>query len=341
MPFQVPTAIKQSHNYIQDVYEPCVYLLLKCRREYSSDPSCLYRFSSVDHTAILVKAYEDLLKMREVLLGRHVTIESAHQEWLESSREFLFQNLWNEQYQTFLPRQLHTSPNSTKKWIVEPDASIFVGLWTEIKNESRVNNMASKLMERDGYNSFFFNCGIYGIWSLGGCVPNSSISPFLNYLISTGLYRNDVHGMAWYISNLTTNRLFLEGSNESVVVDFAEELDTASGKPFPYMDSCALTSTTTAAIVYDLSTGFTPFPTFLTDPPIKNSGVIALVVFELVIAFSIGASCLLLSLRLLRQEFQQSEEARQSFVLEDGYFSVNSMDGNSNINDANSSIQTE
>mmetsp|Transcript_24366 Transcript_24366/g.36145 ORF Transcript_24366/g.36145 Transcript_24366/m.36145 type:complete len:555 (+) Transcript_24366:159-1823(+) len=340
VPFEVPIAVKQSYKYISDVYEPSIYLLQECReKEVITSASCALHFDSVDRTAILVRAYEDLMQMRAVLRGRYVEVEEFPDSWLENSQKLL-SSLWNEYYQTYLPQRTFNS-TETYEWIVEPDASIFVGLWADLKNESRVYNMASKLMQREDDNFFFFDCGIHAVWSIGGCDPSSAISPLLNYLITAGLQQNGAGGMEYYISNATTNRLF---GNDTT--DFAEAFQAPSGKPFHNMDSCSLSSTATAAIVYDLSTGFVISRSFLVDPPIRNSSVIVLVLIELVIAFSIGASCLLLNLKLLRQEFRESQqlqhEQEEIHLIEDGgyYSAANSIDGD-NEHDGNASIKSD
>ena len=316
VPFEVPLQVSQSYDYLPEVYEPCIYLL-ECYKNSTKNTSTISecplppRFWSVEYAAIWVQAHQDLIQMRRVLNDRHMdrlltTIDAElPSKWLTAAQQQL-DSLWNNDFQSFLPKRENES-------VVVPDASNFVGLWPLSSNTSHVYNLASKLLQRDD-TDFAFDCGVNAVWSQGGCKETSSISPLLNYLITTGLYRNDVRGIGYYVANATTNHLF----PDNVVLDFPFAFNATTGLPFAHMDACALASTTTAAVVYNLATPNPP-RIFHADPPIRSSGVIVLIIVELVVAFAIGASCLFLNLKILRAS---SRIVREEVEREDGFFST-------------------
>eukprot|EP00545_Synedropsis_sp_CCMP1620_P000526 CAMPEP_0119025102 /NCGR_PEP_ID=MMETSP1176-20130426/33131_1 /TAXON_ID=265551 /ORGANISM="Synedropsis recta cf, Strain CCMP1620" /LENGTH=560 /DNA_ID=CAMNT_0006980561 /DNA_START=42 /DNA_END=1724 /DNA_ORIENTATION=+ len=319
VPFDVPEQVLQSYDYIPEVYEPCIYLL-ECYTNSTKNESTTtcppLRIQSVEYAAIWVEAHRDLIEMYRVLKDRHLdhllplSEMDAEQpiEWLTGAHTQL-DNMWDEEHQTFLPKKDENTA------MIVPDASNFVSLWSPTSNVSRVYKLTSKLMQRDD-SDFAFDCGAHAVWSQGGCSPTSTISPLLNYFIVTGLYRNDVHGMGYYISNATTNNLFPEKG----FVDFAVAFDATTGMPFQdyEMDACALRSTTTAAVVYNLATPTLP-RVFYPDPPIRSSAIIVLIIAEVVVAFAIGASCLFLNLKMVRESSRLVEDEQQG---EDGYFSA-------------------
>lgn len=328
VPFDIPKQVWQSYDFLPEVYGPCVYLL-ECKAKQQSPnetaAACpALNVSSVEHAAMLVQANRDLIQMRSVLEGRHM---SSLQEfpaelvtmWLATAEERL-ERLWSEQHGSYLPLQNNHS-------FVQPDASNFVGLWSLVPNQERAYSMASQLMQHhttdgdDATDLFAFDCGANAVWSQGGCKASSTISPVLNYLIATGLHRNDVSGMGFYISKATTDHLF---PKNTTTVDFPTAFNATTGQPVLLTtDACGcLHSTATAAVVYNLATPSPPI-VFHPDPPIRSSGVIVLIIVEVVVAFAIGASCVLLNLRILRQALSQEEEEEDHYrrlEQEDGGF---------------------
>jgi hypothetical protein len=304
MPFEIPQLVSRKYNFLKNVYEPSVYLLLeKCRHNMT-----LCRlYDSVEHAAIWAQAHLDLDQMHAILAGRHILADPVPKAWLRESREFL-SKLWSTNHNVFLPQYANKS-------LPVSDATSFVGLWSQLDNVSQVSSLASKLLQH-GNGDFDFDCGPHAIWSRGACPENAYISPLLNYLVTIGLRRNNVDSIGYYLSNATTNQLF---DTEAPDVIFAEALNATSGRAFASMDVCALQSTATAAVVVDL---LIPDPprVFIADPPIRTSGVIVIVILELVVAFAVGASCLLLSLKVLR-EFQLSSQVSDA-ALETGYYSA-------------------
>ena len=324
IPFEVPPQVLHSYDYHPDVYGPCVYLL-ECyanstrKNETSSPPgtsSCPPRPQvwSVEHAAIWIQAHRDLLEMRRVLRDRHadwllVSMDPVlPTQWLTSAQEQL-ERLWSHEHGSFLPKQDNQS-------VVVADATNFVALWTRSNDTSRAYEFASNLLLRDS-SEFSFDCGIHAVWSRGGCEEPSFISPLLNYFISTGLERNDLHGISYVISNATTNKLF--PISKDMNVDFPLVVHAETGLPFAHPDDvCSLRSTTTAAAVYNLATP-TPARTYHPDPPIRSSGIIVLIIVELIVALAIGASCLFLNLKMLRES---SRLVREEEEREDGFFST-------------------
>jgi hypothetical protein len=320
IPFDVPNQVLQSYDYLPEVYEPCIYLL-ECyanstKNESKTSDCPPFQIQAVEHAAIWVEAHSDLIEMYRVLKDRHqnylLPLSATDLEqpalWLATAQDQL-ECLWDDGQGTFLPKG---NENTT---LIVPDASNFVGLWSGSTNLSHVYMLASKLMQRDD-SKFSFDCGKYAVWSRGGCSSTSTISPVLNYLISTGLHRNDVHGIGYYIANATTDHLF----PDDTLAKFPVAFNATTGLPFPNfaMGTCELQFTTTAAVVYDLVTP-TPPRIFYPDPPIRNSGIIVLIIVEVMVAFAIGASCLFLNLKMVRESSRLAEDEQQG---EDGYFSA-------------------
>ena len=311
MPFEIPSQVQDSYEYIKEVYEPSIYLLERHRNatDDSSNSAIVQRpfvMMDVAYAAVWAKANQDLIQMQKVLEGRHelsragINNMNELNEWTESAEDLL-ESLWSEEHQTYRSMVLIANGTSySYEGLTEWDASNFVAMWYPIEIRSRVSQMALRLETRDE-----FDCGLYPLWTRGECAPKSAISPLLNFLVSTGLENNNVLGVSQYIANSTVNLVCgLQHNHESNstlycsnATPFATFYDTVFYHPYN-QDACSLTSTTTAAVVYNL---LKPSPelTFQQDP-LQRSGVIAVIFVDVIVAFGVGLGCLLLSLNLLR-----------------------------------------
>jgi hypothetical protein len=217
--------------------------------------------------------------------------------WEETSQQIV-DSLWNDAKKSFLPK-------TASGWMLQPMATNFLGLWAAAANTSWVDDMTFHLMQHSG--DFAFDCGDYPLWSVGGCKSNASISPLVNYIVSRGLVLNDMNGLGHYMSNSTVNLLCQSRTNDEQQQDgdcsnilFATAFDASTNLPFASLDACSLSWTTTAAVAYHLAVPDKAF-SYTPPPPIRASWVIVLVLAELIVAFSMGMSCLLLSLTLMRR----------------------------------------
>ena len=160
-------------------------------------------------------------------------------------------------------------------------------------------------------------------------LTSAKILPLLNYRVSKGLQRNNEAGIGHYLQASTLNLICgllntaddsnLNNCNTSLF--FADAYD-ASSNHLPLGnknnmnnndgDECSLSSTLTAAIALDMLLPDKAFH-YESEPPISSSSVIFLIAVELVVAFGIGVSCLLLSLNLMRR-ITADDEGTDAFI---------------------------
>ena len=178
-------------------------------------------------------------------------------------------------------------------------------------------DIAMQLIRREG--RFAFDCGPYPLWSQGCSQYRASatpelpmIQPLVNYLIANGLLQNDDNFLDTFGHYISSQSLHLINAQSNNVTNAAANVDDSAifGEMYsafwPYqnlatLDRCGNTSTLTAAIAYNL---LIPDPSHLNRlplPPIQRGWVITLITVELFMAFSIGVSCLLLSLNLIHK----------------------------------------
>jgi len=160
--------------------------------------------------------------------------------------------------------------------------------------------------------------------------PEYLIFPLLSYWVSIGLSRNHELGLKTFIQKSTIQLMCLTSSLLSLPLEtmdqqwcgtttevapripFGYAYDAINGTPMAEVLShddnlspsqvydCDVTATTSAAIMYNILVQDRPFH-IRPSPPIKNAWIVVLIITELVIAFSIGLSCVFLSLNLLRR----------------------------------------
>ena len=194
--------------------------------------------------------------------------------------------------------------------------------WDRMEYPDRfVSSVLTPLLDRDVENSF--NCeGMYAIpsWAcsngsgnigdtINNTIARAFIDPLMNYWISKGLKRNDANGLGTYLEESTLQLMCSSGHGFGSLpkeswacnnLQFAMAFDARTGSPLRKANNCDFTSTTSAAVFYNMMVLDKPF-SYKPTPPIKNSWVIVLVVAAIIMAFSIGLSCLILSLHLMRR----------------------------------------
>ena len=312
---------------------------------------CPFAVQDAAYSALWAHANAALHTMAHVLSDKHLLSDTVQldqlEEWAVQSRQQM-ETLWNPQQGRYLSKTLYHR-NDTDEWLTTRDASSFVSMWHSALNQSWVDSIVYSLLRPDE-----FDCGTVPLWSVGyPCGQNSTISPFLNYLVGSGLKQNHAHAMGNYVMNSTLEtvcetmsdghdgplkaernfwRLLDEqgdgdnrnndddddddegptqGSDRSKLptctsdIVFAEYYGALSMMPILTTDACpgsviaSSPHTLTAAVVYNSLTPDLPI-NFTETPPLRTSWVIVLIVVELIVAFSIGVGCLVMSLRMSR-----------------------------------------
>ena len=314
LPLEIPYHVRNAWNFDNETFPAMIFLLEcqsnathNCEGKFSNKTfceetmiqSCPFAMLNVGHAAALVQSNRDLQIMADILVdvilvpSKPLLLQLA--EW-EASSKLILDSLWHAPSRSFLPR-------TESQWIVIPKAAIFLGLWTTIDSASWVGDMTFHLMQHEG--DFAFDCGNYALWSSGGCKSRASISTELNYFVSRGMKRNGMNGMEHFLSISTINLICQSESNDEQdgscdQITFANAFDASTNLPFGTLESCSSSWTATAAIAYNLVIPDKDF-SYTPPPPIRASWVIVLVFAELIVAFTMGMSCLVLSLSLMKR----------------------------------------
>ena len=264
-------------------------------------------------------------------------------KWIEQSN-YVLELLWNQDEQSYLSQYAIPPSNSTSlpvptmvpcKVAVANNFMMFWKQWfkddydsySQPQHHPHLEEMALQMLRRDG--NYSFDCGTFGLWT-NGCTNFSSIDPKLNYFVGVGLRRNrdSVAAFGDYLTNQTITLIC--DSRGSAIVDescagnltqFPEMYDSYHAthllhfpriypeESSPHFDDCGTSCTLTIAILAHLL--FSEFPVMYPNhiPPIRNSWVITLITLELMIAFSVGATCVYLSLYLVQKENSRTEDA--------------------------------
>ena len=213
-------------------------------------------------------------------------------------------------------------------------ANLIVDLNPAANSSRFTSSVVMPLMDRN--EEFSFNCGGYPIWSWAcsrndanidvvidenrmssGSLTAPSIYPMMNYLISTSLKRNGAKGLASYIEQSTLQMMCASADERAYDVirlptdtcdnlTFGTAYSGRNGAPFNHASPCDMTSTISATILYNLLVPDGAF-SFKPSPPIQHGWIIVLVIAEIAVAFSIGLSCLLLSLNLMQRLKKDAE----------------------------------
>ena len=197
-----------------------------------------------------------------------------------------------------------------------PDETPYSGEFRDIDDGKRLDTLTFQIIEgSDSLSQNAFGCNSSYWIRTHGCNVNTTdesiavISPLSNYFLARGLELNGALGTGHYIRNTTINlacRLYPNSDGKSVEdcpLDpiFSNRFDVNSGTPRlnGYDFTCDFTSTTAAAVAFDLLFDDEPFE-YDDGIPIASIWVTLLIAAELIIALLIMISCVLLSLNLMR-----------------------------------------
>lgn len=331
--FDIPSEVKSSFDYPgDDKYNTLLYLL-ECLSDHSTDENlimkdkkisiysaCPFQMIDVGFASALSKADQDLIQIGQILVDKNrisqpssYVMEMERYQSLHSKR--MLYDLWDDSNGIFLNRivnlTMHASSgvyqsNNDTHPLTLPAGSNFAAVWEPLSNTTMVGEMSSHLLQHSGQFSHY--CGEYPLWSMGGCGISDSplISFLLNYRVAKGLRYNNEFGLAQFLQTSSLNLVCgLPNSGEPNLTDcvgmqrFPWAFNGTTQLPVGEGE-CGLTSTLTAAIVLDFLHSDKMFK-YESEPPISSSSVIVLIAMELVIAFSVGLTCLLLSLNLMRR----------------------------------------
>jgi hypothetical protein len=335
---------------------------------------CPFAMVDVGYAAILSKANTDLLQMAQVLRGFHQQSKALRTAltqvdvWQQQSQDIL-SSLWqdsssNHTTSSFFSKSIRFPPGPNHTFVIEnattrslalPIAYNFLAMWDDNDlPQLQMDAATNQLLQREG--EFSFNCDGFPIWSVGGCNRyssranaletrdsfSSSVYPFLNEMIASGLSRHGALGIGHFVVTTTLNMICsFQNITEQVLdlestclttqnVTFARAYHHRTGFPVS-LSECGMTSTETAAAVYNMMIPDKPYD-YIPEPPIRNSWVIVLIAVELVVAFSIGVSFLILSLNLMRrlkadndgdafvQMLRSNQDTLTDMYDKDGYF---------------------
>jgi hypothetical protein len=336
--FVIPASVKTAFDYPGDIaYNTLLYLLntlsdrSKDDGHFTNDesPSSPFHMVDVGFTSALTKADKDLQQIGHILSDKHViTQPSRNAVEMAKSRsrqsDGMLHRMWDEREGVFFNSIVNQifegesgphGSNFIMKSLHLPLGSNFDALWAPLSNLTIVEQMSSHLLQRSGRYSFY--CGDYPLWSLGGCGESDDSTLIVlmlrNYRVSKGLRNNKETGIAHFLERSSLNLICGQpNSDDSDITNCSEiqrlslAFNATSGLPLG-----GLTSTLTAAIVLDFLHPDKIFK-YESGPPISASSVIVLIAMELVVAFSVGLICLLLSLNLMRRA--TADEEGDAFV---------------------------
>ena len=329
--FDVPTSVKSSFDYPgDDAYNTLLYLLDSLSdRSGGFDgllanderPFPLFQMVDVGYTSALAKADRDLQQIGQILSDKHVIAQpSRYSAEVATGRTRrsggMLHRMWDDDRGTFLNAIVNHTHDASSMYssnittsLELPLGSNFDALWTPLSNSTKVEQMTAHLLQRSGRYSFY--CGDYPLWSSGGCGESEDSALILllrNYRVSKGLRNNEEVGLAHFLERSSLNLICgLPNSDESDLPNCSESrrlaraFNATSGLPLG-----GPASTLTAAIVLDFLHPDKAFK-YKCGPPISTSSVIVLIAMELVVAFGVGLTCLLLSLNLMRRATADEE----------------------------------
>jgi hypothetical protein len=333
--FDIPAEVKSSFDYPgDDKYNTLLYLL-ECLSDHSTGENlimndnkfsiysaCPFQMIDVGFASALSKADQDLQQIGQILVAKNrisqpssYFTEMERYQLLRSKR--MLYGLWEDSNGIFLNRIVNLTMNASSGVyqsnndthpLTLPAGANYAAFWEALLNSTMIGEMSSHLLQHSGQFSHY--CGEYPLWSMGGCGESDSpmIPVLLNYRVSKGLRYNNEFGLAQFLQTSSINVVCgLPNSGEPNLTEcmgmqrFAWAFNGTTQLPIGSGEGeCGLTSTLTAAIVLDFLHPDKLFK-YESEPPISSSSVIVLIAMELVIAFSVGLTCLLLSLNLMRR----------------------------------------
>jgi hypothetical protein len=310
---------------------------------------CPFAMLDVGYASALAQADADLLHVsfwlsaqQDLMTSRNLSVVSRNSKltnmvkWKQQS-EHVLDSLWDPRDQSYLSQYAVPSTTDslpTMHFCRLPVANNFMIFWIQWNRpqddhpgpEPHLQEMALQLLRHSG--KYSFDCGSFPLWSRG-CSSSAEkstpplVDPRLNYFVGAGLTRNQESVTAFgnYLTNSSLEMICETSANGGTgdqcaanATWFQEVYRAAPGSSNFHLDECGTSSTATAAILFHLLVSDYDFSYDTPIPPIRNSWVITLITAELMIAFSVGVSCVYLSLNLVRSENSRDDEEDPSLT---------------------------
>lgn len=266
-------------------------------------------------------------------------IRIAQLETWGRQNNFVMNILWHPSEHSFQsqyalpPRNVSQWPFPTMQHIGDASANNLMVFWKDWDNsahdgstskddmDENVREMVLQLLSHTGGNSFDCDTS-YPLWTTGCNSTSPLIDPRINYFVGLGLLRNkdSYTPFGEYLTNATI-KLICSGSwhEDDLPVERGcarnlthfQEIYAGNDNISLHMDTCGNSSVATASILIHLLWDDFDFTSESPLPPIRNSWVIILITAELMIAFMVGVSCVLLSLNIVRRENNEDSIFRE------------------------------
>ena len=300
---------------------------------------CQFAMLDVGYASALAQADRDLRTVGMWLSAQNVAVDgvsslswplllSRLQKWVKQN-DYVMEILWQpsehsfqSQYAIPSPPGIVASPYPTMSYARDATANNLMVFWQDWDGRARdnlpnsgmdqnVKEMAWQLLSHRGEKSF--DCeDSYPLWSAGCSSASPEIDPRYNYFVGLGMSRNweTYAPFGQYLTNATIKLICSGNSNqdESSIEstcswNMTRFQEVYAGTNYSlHLDECGTTSISTASILAHLLWDDFDFTSESPLPPIRNSWVITLITAELMIAFAVGLTCVLLSLNIVRRE---------------------------------------
>lgn len=297
--------------------------------------------SDLLHVSFWLSAQQDLMTSRKLSVVSWNSKVTNMVKWKQQS-EHVLDSLWDPQDQSYLSQYAVPSTTSdslpTMQFCRVPVANNFMIFWKQWSRQQdyfpddhpgpapHLQEMALQLLRHSG--KYSFDCGSFPLWSRGCSSAEKSTStplvdPRLNYFVGAGLTHNQesVAAFGTYLTNSSLEMICETSANDETgdqcaanATWFQEVYEADPGSSNFHLDECGSSSTASAAILFHLLVSDYDFSYEKPIPPIRNSWVITLITAELMIAFSVGVSCVYLSLNLVRSENSRDDEEQSSLT---------------------------
>lgn len=296
---------------------------------------CPFAMLDVSHLAVLTRSNYDLYQIGKILHDLHSSKAPSKTQlvtmeyWIDLTAR-LNARVWNEELGRYASRNMLFQKNQTSQeydFVGTEDfsdahnaADLMVSWNIEADSARFMSMVVFPLLDKNA--DFSFNCGSYPIRSWAchkgdsndtNSTAEPTIQPLINYWVSLGLENNGANGLGKFVQQSTLQFMCQDSYEfDSMPIGcskftFSNAYNAQNGLPAEGSSSCDLTTTASGAILYNLLVPDKPL-SFKPSPPIQNGWVIVLVVALIMVVFSIGLSCLLLSLNMMRRLKKDADE---------------------------------
>lgn len=197
-----------------------------------------------------------------------------------------------------------------------PDEEPYSGEFRDIDGGKRLDYLTFQMIQgKDSKSVYSFGCDSSFSLRSFGCLIDEEyqytpiISPSLNYFLSRGLEVNGAIGVGHFLRNTTLNLICGLTPNSDanniddcpIDINFSNRYNSITGEARTSTNdfTCSVTSSSAAAVSYDLLFADIPF-IYDEGIPIASVWVTVLIAAELIIALVIMLSCVMLSVNLMR-----------------------------------------